>query len=115
KDISFGSEPNQHRAFLHQNCVPSARLLATTNAVTFLVATNAKIDIRSLQFQKLEDKVLEFREPLYRERQIEDWLYQKRVQSFDEMTDLAQEFRSRLAEQFDFSKSEIGRASCRER
>jgi len=84
-------------------------LLATTNAVTFLVATNAKIDIRSLQFQKLEDKVREFHEPLYRARQIADWLYQKRVQSFDEMTDLAQEFRSRLAEQFDFSQSEIVR------
>ena len=89
--------------------MPSARLLATTNAVTFLVATNAKIDIRSLQFQELEDKVREFREPLYRARQIADWLYQKRVQSFDEMTDLPQEFRSRLAEQFDFSKSEIVR------
>ena len=89
--------------------MPSARLLATTNAVTFLVATNAKIDIRSLQFQKLEDKVREFHEPLYRARQIADWLYQKRVQSFDEMTDLAQEFRSRLAEQFDFSQSEIVR------
>ena len=89
--------------------MPSARLLATTNAVTFLVATNAKIDIRSLQFQKLEDKVREFHEPLYRARQIADWLYQKRVQSFDEMTDLAQEFRSRLADQFDFSQSEIVR------
>ncbi len=89
--------------------MPSARLLATTNAVTFLVATNAKIDIRSLQFQKLEDKIREFGEPLYRARQIADWLYQKRVQSFDEMTDLAQEFRSRLAEQFDFSQSEIVR------
>ena len=89
--------------------MPSARLLATTNAVTFLVATNAKIDIRSLQFQELEDKVREFREPLYRARQIADWLYQKRVQSFDEMTDLPQEFRSRLAEQFDFSQSEIVR------
>ena len=89
--------------------MPSARLLATTNAVTFLVATNAKIDIRSLQFQKLEDKVREFREPLYRARQIADWLYQKRVQSFDEMTDLPQEFRSRLADQFDFSQSEIVR------
>jgi 23S rRNA (adenine2503-C2)-methyltransferase len=89
--------------------VPSARLLAATNAVTFLVATNAKIDIRSLQFRELEDKVREFREPLYRVRQIADWLYQKRVQSFDEMTDLPQEFRSRLADQFEFSQSEIVR------
>ena len=74
-----------------------------------MVARNAKIDIRSLQFHELEDKVREFSEPLYRARQIADWLYQKRAQSFDEMTDLPQEFRKWLAEQFDFSKSDIVR------
>jgi 23S rRNA (adenine2503-C2)-methyltransferase len=84
-------------------------LLATTNAVTFVVARNAKIDIRSLQFHELEDKVREFSEPLYRAQQIADWLYQKRAQSFDEMTDLPQEFRNRLAEQFDFNRVDIVR------
>ena len=84
-------------------------MLGTANAVNFLVARNAKIDIRSLQSHELEGKVREFGEPLYRARQIADWLYQKRVQSFDEMTDLPQEFRNRLAEQFDFSKIEIVR------
>ena len=81
----------------------------TANAVNFLVARNAKIDIRSLQSHELEGKVREFGEPLYRARQIAAWLYQRRVQSFDEMTDLPQEFRNRLAEQFDFSKIEIVR------
>jgi 23S rRNA (adenine2503-C2)-methyltransferase len=84
-------------------------LLATSNAVTFVVTTNDKIDIRSLQFNELENKVREFGEPLYRARQIADWLYQKRIQSFDEMTDLPQAFRSRLAGQFDFSKLDIVR------
>jgi 23S rRNA (adenine2503-C2)-methyltransferase len=87
----------------------SAGLLGTTNAVTFVVARNAKIDIKSLQFDELEGKVREFGEPLYRARQMGDWLYQKRIQSFDEMTDLPQEFRKRLAEQFDFSRIEIVR------
>src|SRR6266478_4272731 len=85
------------------------RLLGATNIVKFAVTTTAKIDIRSLQFQEVEDKVREFGEPLYRARQIADWLYQKRVQSFDEMTDLPQEFRSHLADQFDFGQSEIVR------
>jgi 23S rRNA (adenine2503-C2)-methyltransferase len=84
-------------------------LLGGTNAVTFVVARNAKINIRSLQFHELEEKIRELGEPLYRARQIADWLYQKRVQSFDEMTDLPQEFRNRLAEQFDFSRIEIVR------
>ena len=87
----------------------SAGLLGTTNAVTFVVARNTKIDIKSLQFDELEGKVREFGEPLYRARQMGDWLYQKRIQSFDEMTDLPQEFRKRLAEQFDFSRIEIVR------
>ncbi|HEV3243763.1 MAG TPA: 23S rRNA (adenine(2503)-C(2))-methyltransferase RlmN [Chthoniobacterales bacterium] len=73
------------------------------------MARNAKIDIKSLQFDELEGKVREFGEPLYRARQMGDWLYQKRIQSFDEMTDLPQEFRKRLAEQFDFSRIEIVR------
>jgi 23S rRNA (adenine2503-C2)-methyltransferase len=84
-------------------------LLGATNAVTFVVAGNTKINIRSLQFHELEEKIREFGEPLYRARQIADWLYQKRVQSFDEMTDLPQQFRNRLAEQFDFSRIDIVR------
>ena len=79
------------------------------NDVTFKVTKAAKIDIGSLQFHELEEKVRELGEPSYRARQITDWLYQKRVSSFDEMTDLPQEFRSRLAEHFDFSKSDIVR------
>jgi len=79
------------------------------NDVTFKVTKAAKIDIGSLQFHEPEEKVRELGEPSYRARQITDWLYQKRVSSFDEMTDLPQEFRSRLAEHFDFSKSDIVR------
>src|SRR5438309_11602605 len=85
------------------------RLLGATNIVKFAVTTTAKIDIKSLQLGELEDKVRELGQPLYRARQIADWLYQKRVQSFDEMTDLPQGLRNRLAEQFDFSKIDIVR------
>ncbi len=84
-------------------------LLGATNIVKFAVTTTAKIDIKSLQFHELEDKVREVGQPLYRARQIADWLYQKRLQSFDEMTDLPQGLRKRLAEQFDFSKIDIVR------
>jgi 23S rRNA (adenine2503-C2)-methyltransferase len=79
------------------------------SAVTFRVRTNGRIDIKSLQLAELEEKVRELGEPLYRARQIVDWLYQKRVQSFDEMTDLPQGFRKRLGEQFDFNKIDIVR------
>ncbi|MEY2600840.1 MAG: rRNA (adenine2503-C2)-methyltransferase [Verrucomicrobiota bacterium] len=74
-----------------------------------MVATDARIDVRSLQFHEFEEKIREFGEPLYRARQIAEWLYQKRVQSFDEMTDLPRKFRNRLAEQFDFGKIDVVR------
>jgi 23S rRNA (adenine2503-C2)-methyltransferase len=74
------------------------------------VVTAAKIDIKSLQLSDLEKSVREFGEPVYRARQIADWLYQKRVQSFDEMTDLPKQFRERLALTFSFGKIETVRA-----
>ena len=69
----------------------------------------SKTDIKSLQFDELEKIVDELGEPTYRARQIADWLYQKRVQSLDEMTDLPRNFRAALAERFAFSKIEIVR------
>ena len=109
KDISFGPKRSRRWGFLHKKSQTLIQLLEATSTVTFVVAENAKIDIRSLQLQEIEKAVREFGEPLYRARQIVDWLYQKRVQSFDEMTDLPREFRNRLAEQFDFSKIDIVR------
>jgi len=51
----------------------------------------------------------EMNEPPYRARQITEWLYHKRVNSFDEMTDLPHPFRVRLSDEFAFGKIEIVR------
>jgi len=48
-------------------------------------------------------------QPSYRARQITDWLYQKRVNSFREMTDLPQALRAKLADDFSFDKIEVAR------
>lgn len=39
----------------------------------------------------------------YRAKQIYSWLYQKRVSSFDEMSDVSKDFREKLKANFDFS------------
>ena len=77
--------------------------------VTSYVGTSSKADIRSLQLDELEKVVERLGQPRYRARQIADWLYQKRVQSFDQMSDLPRDFRLRLAEEFTFQKSEVVR------
>jgi 23S rRNA (adenine2503-C2)-methyltransferase len=73
------------------------------------VTIEAKTDIKSLQLHEFEATVREFGEPVYRARQIADWLYQKRVQTFNEMTDLPRELRARLAALFTFSKIDVVR------
>jgi 23S rRNA (adenine2503-C2)-methyltransferase len=79
------------------------------SAVTFPVKKNGKIDVKSLQLAELETAVRDLGQPSYRSRQIVDWLYQKRVGAFEEMTDLPQEFRKQLAKQFAFGKIDIVR------
>ena len=69
----------------------------------------AKIDLKSLQFDELQAQLQELAQPLYRAVQIADWLYQKRANSFDEMTDLPRTLRAHLAEHFSFGKSDIVR------
>ena len=71
--------------------------------------TNAVLDIKSLQLEELGEKLRELGEPGYRSRQIADWLYQKRVESFEEMTDLPHELRGRLANLFGFDRLEVVR------
>ena len=71
--------------------------------------TAAKIDIKSLQLDELQEKLRELGEPSYRAGQVADWLYQKRASSFDEMTDLPQSLRAQLAEHFSFDKIDIVR------
>ena len=68
-----------------------------------------KIDIKSLLLNELQGDVRDLAEPSYRAGQITDWLYKKRVDSIEKMTDLPQSLRERLAEKFSFSKIEVVR------
>lgn len=69
----------------------------------------AKIDIKSLSLPELEVALAGLGEPAYRAGQISGWLYQKRATSFDEMTDVPQNLRNQLAEQFSFDKIDMVR------
>ena len=69
-------------------------------AVNCLVTREAKIDIKSLQLDELQEKLRELGEPSYRAGQITDWLYKKRVDAIEQMTDLPRDLRARLEESF---------------
>jgi 23S rRNA (adenine2503-C2)-methyltransferase len=55
----------------------------------------------------LTEKLRERGEPAFRAKQILGWLHQKRVRSWDEMTDLSKPLRTWLADTFDLAPTEL--------
>ena len=60
-----------------------------------------KVDIRKLGEAELIAAVEEMGEKKFRGKQIYEWLWSKRARTFDEMTNLSQEFREKLKEKFE--------------
>lgn len=69
----------------------------------------AKPSIFSLSIDELTAHVVENGQPAYRGKQFADWLYKKRVTSYEAMTDLPQAMRTHLAAEFEFPTAEIVR------
>ena len=66
-------------------------------------------DVKSFQFKELQEMLGGLDEPSYRVGQIVDWLYKKRVESFENMTDLPHALRAHLAKLFTFDRLELVR------
>ncbi|MBY0369802.1 23S rRNA (adenine(2503)-C(2))-methyltransferase RlmN [bacterium] len=66
-----------------------------------------KENIKGLSLPRLEKRMVEAGHPPYRARQLFQWLYQKNVNNFDEMSDLSKSFRSWLSENFVAPRVEI--------
>ncbi|BCU52106.1 23S rRNA (adenine2503-C2)-methyltransferase [Staphylococcus auricularis] len=59
-----------------------------------------KQSIYSLKFEELQSWLIEQGQPKFRAKQIFEWLYDKRVDHFDEMTNLSKDLRALLKENF---------------
>lgn len=59
-----------------------------------------KKDIRQLSLEEITHHFDGLKEPAFRARQVYSWLWERSARSFDEMTNLSKEFRSKLKEQF---------------
>lgn len=60
-------------------------------------------DIRTLSPKELSQVVSELGQPAFRAKQLNEWLFEKNVCSFEEMTNLPKAFREQLAEHFVFA------------
>ena len=58
-----------------------------------------KTDIKSLNFKELQEYMLSIGEKKFRAKQVYEWLHQKQVRSFDEMTNLSKDLQKKLEEQ----------------
>jgi 23S rRNA (adenine2503-C2)-methyltransferase len=70
--------------------------------VIWQVQTGAKRPIHSLLLDEIETYLATLNERPYRAKQIVEWLYEKRINAFEEMSDLPQPLRQRLAQEFAF-------------
>lgn len=68
-----------------------------------------KADIKDLSLEELKARLKSLKEPVYRAEQIFEWIYQKGMLSFGEMTDLPAKLRDYLNEKFYVTGSEIVR------
>ncbi len=69
----------------------------------------SKPSLKSLTLEELAQLFRAQGAPAYRAKQVTDWLYKKRVDSFEAMTDLPAVLRNQLAEEFDFVRPEVVR------
>jgi 23S rRNA (adenine2503-C2)-methyltransferase len=66
-----------------------------------------KRPVRSLLAPEIEQAFAALGQPAYRARQVLRWLYEKRVRSFEEMTDLPASLRAQLGASFAFDELEV--------
>lgn len=65
--------------------------------------TTRSRDIRLLTLEELQDLVKELGQPAFRAKQLNEWIHDKNVCSFDEMTNLPAALREKLSELFSFN------------
>ena len=61
-------------------------------------SVNDKIDIKSLNFEEMQKFVTDLGEKAFRSKQLYQWIHNRLVVSFEEMTNLSKDFRKKLEE-----------------
>lgn len=61
---------------------------------------STKTDIRKLELDEIKEKLVSFNQPVFRAKQIYEWLWKKQTTSFEQMTNLPIDLRTKLNEVF---------------
>jgi 23S rRNA (adenine2503-C2)-methyltransferase len=74
-----------------------------------VVKSAGKADLKSLILSELQEQLRNLGEPSYRADQVIDWLYKKRVEAIDKMSNLPRPLRKQLSDTFALGKIDIVR------
>lgn len=66
-----------------------------------------KTDIKSLDYQELQNAMTSLGEKTFRGKQIYEWLHKKAAMNFDEMSNLSKDLRKKLEEHFYISETTV--------
>ena len=70
-------------------------------------------NIRLLSLADLEKYFEAIGEKKFRVKQVHEWLWQKHAHSFDDMTNISKELRTRLSKEFSLPASSFNQRYCR--
>jgi len=87
---------------VNQPASPTASPLSIIDPVT-----TPRRAILDLSLEDLADWLKSVNQPAFRAKQIHRWMVQRRISSFDEMTDLPTALRTQLANEFSYSSFEV--------
>ena len=66
-----------------------------------------KTDIKSLRLEELKEEFAQMGEKAFRAGQMYQWMHQKLVRSFDEMTNLSKDFREKCKQVYEYTSLEL--------
>lgn len=75
-----------------------------------MLTATKKVDIRSLDLPQLQQHFTEMKEPVYRAKQVYQWLWEKSARSFEEMSNLSKTLRQKLDEGYVINTVQISNA-----
>lgn len=91
-----------------RRCKPCAQPTVSDLARSPMTSA-ARTPIKSLSLTELGDRLAALEQPSFRAKQVAEWIYVKRVKSFEAMTNLPAALRKTLAEAFSFDALETVR------
>lgn len=73
----------------------------------YILATDNKIDLKSLDLKQLQECIKDMNEPAFRAKQLYEWLHVKQARGYDDMTNIPKSLKEKLARDFSFTSLEV--------